>query len=98
MRDESHNSISKLQPDHSYTREIPEPAPFLSRPGAQIGGVQVFPLNQNNSGSSGVYVTYIYCSLSAKINTRKNAARCSKIMDAFALHLFLLVISPLVPS
>ena len=27
---------------HSYTREIPEPAPFLSWHGAQIGGIQVF--------------------------------------------------------
>ena len=27
---------------HRYTREIPEPAPFLSRHGAQIGGVRVF--------------------------------------------------------
>ena len=29
---------------HRYTREIPEPAPFLSRHGAQIGGCQVLPV------------------------------------------------------
>ena len=28
---------------HRHTREIPEPAPFLSRHGAQIGGIRVFP-------------------------------------------------------
>ena len=27
---------------HRYTREIPEPAPFLSQHGAQIGGLRVF--------------------------------------------------------
>ena len=31
-------------PSHRYTREIPEPAPFLSEHGAQIGGVRVFPV------------------------------------------------------
>ena len=29
-----------------YAREIPDPAPFLSWHGAQIGGLQVFPVNK----------------------------------------------------
>ena len=56
---------------YRYTMEILEPAPFLFRHGAQIGGLQVFSRNQNNSGSSGVYVTCIYWGLSVKINMRK---------------------------
>ena len=39
--------------------------------------------NQNNSGLSGVYVTYMYCGLRVIINVHE------KIMNAFVLHLFL---------
>ena len=42
---------------HKYTPEIPEPAPSLSRHGAQIGGLRVFYRNQNNCGLLGAYVT-----------------------------------------
>ena len=48
---------------HRYKKKIPEPVPFLSRYGAQIGGLQVFSCNQNNCGPSGAYVTFIYCGL-----------------------------------
>ena len=41
--------------------------------------------NQNNRGSSGAYVTCIHCGLSVKINTRWNAARRAKIVDAIVL-------------
>ena len=55
---------------HRYTWEVPEPAPFWSRHRAQIGVFGFFfPRNQNNRGSSGAYVTCIYCGLSMKINT-----------------------------
>ena len=40
-----HRSIGSIYTkDHRYTRKIPEPAPFLSRHGAQIGGLWVFPV------------------------------------------------------
>ena len=40
---------------HRYTREIPEPVPFLSQHWAQIGGDSSgFSCNQNNHGLSGV--------------------------------------------
>ena len=55
---------------HRYTREIPEPAPFLSWHGTQIG-VSSGSRNHNYHSSCGVYVTCIYCGLSMKINTRK---------------------------
>ena len=61
---------SYLGHSHRYTREIPEPAPFLSQHGVQIGGTQVFPVIRI-SGSSGAYITCIYCGLSRKMNTRK---------------------------
>ena len=47
-----------------HTTEIPEPSPFLSRMGLKLG-VFAFSSNQNNSGLSGVYVTCIYCGVSA---------------------------------
>ena len=62
--------IVDLYIHHRYTREIPEPAPFLSWHGAQIG-VFGFFRNQNNLGSSGAYVTCIYWGLSMKINVCK---------------------------
>ena len=43
--------------NHKYTPEIPEFVPSLFPHGAQIGGLRVFSRNQNNRGSSGVYVT-----------------------------------------
>ena len=58
-------------PLHRYTREIPEPALFWSRHGAQIGKSSGFSCNQNYCSSLGAYVTCIYCGLSMKINTRK---------------------------
>ena len=54
-------------------------------------GYSGFSHNQNNHGSSGVYVTCIYCGLRVKINMCWNAARCAKFMDAFVLRLFLRV-------
>ena len=33
-----------ISESHKYTLAIPEPAPSLSRHGAQIGGLQVFPV------------------------------------------------------
>ena len=46
-------------------------------------GSSGFPCNQNNSGSSGAFVTCIYCGLSIKMNTDKihhNAQR------SFTMH------------
>ena len=34
--------VQKVYITHRYTREIPEPTPFLSQHGAQIGGLRVF--------------------------------------------------------
>ena len=70
---------------HRYRPEIPEPAPSLSRHGAQIGGFRGFPHNQNNRDSSGAYVLW-----SERKDTKhaRNAARCVKIMDAFCVCLF----------
>ena len=48
-----------------------------------------FSRNQNNRGSSGAYVTCIYCSPSVKISTRKNAARRAKILGTFVLRVWL---------
>ena len=36
--------LSPFTKDHRYTREILEPAPFLSCHGAKIGGLWVFPI------------------------------------------------------
>ena len=79
-----------LSIDHRYIREIPEPVPFLSWHGAQIGSLQVFPCNQNNHGSSGVYVTCIYFDLRVKINTSKmlhDALRSQTHLFCFFLSL-----------
>ena len=69
---------------HRYTREIPEPAPFLSRHGAQIGGIRVFP---NNCDSPGAYV------LQSEHESKHvwNAKWRVKIVDAFCLRMFPLV-------
>ena len=56
-----------LSPVHRYTREIPEPAPFLPRHGAQIGGIQVFPTIKIIV----IHQVHIYCCLSVKINARE---------------------------
>ena len=53
---------------HRYTREIPEPAPFLSRHGAQNWASLGFSCDQNNRDLSGAYAT---CDLNVKIFTRK---------------------------
>ena len=50
-------------------------------------GPSRFSCNQINRGSSGAYVTYMYCGLSVKTKV----AWRSKIVSAFALHLFLRV-------
>ena len=50
-----------------------EPAPFLIPVWGSNWGYSGFTGNQNNRGSSGAYVTCIYCSPSFKINTRQNA-------------------------
>ena len=50
----------KVSVSHRYTREIPGPAPFLSRHRLRFGGgFKFFSCNQNNNGLSGVYVTYM---------------------------------------
>ena len=38
------HSQENMQKYHRYTPEIPEPAPSLSRHGAQFGGLRVFPV------------------------------------------------------
>ena len=76
---------------HRYTREIPEPAPFLSQHGAQIGGLWGFYRNWNNRGSSGACVTCINCGLSVKINTRKMPHGALRSWTHFVLRLFLRV-------
>ena len=76
------NTSLNFQCHLRYTREIPEPASFLFLHGAQIGGLQVFP-NQNNQCSSGAYVTCIYCGLSMKIYHAYNTAQRAKIVDTF---------------
>ena len=58
--------------------------PFSSWHGAQIGGLQVFSCNQNTSGSSGAYVTCIYCGLSVKINMCKTLHGAQRLWT----HLF----------
>ena len=60
---------------------MPEPAPFLGSNWGSSG----FSRNRNNRGSSGAYVTYIYCSWSVKLNTCETQ---HKIVDAFVLHFF----------
>ena len=47
-----------------------------------------FSRNQNSRGSSGGYVTCIYCGLRVKIHAL-NASWCAKIVDKFVLRLFL---------
>ena len=63
-------SFAYLRTHHRYTREIPEPAPFLSRLGAKIEGFWVFPVIKITC-LSGAYVTCIYCAPSVKINMHK---------------------------
>ena len=60
-----------LSLNHRYTSEIAEPAQLLSGHGAQIGSLWGFSRNQNNCGSSGAYVTCIYCGVSVKIDLGK---------------------------
>ena len=45
-----------------------------------------FSHNQNNCGSSGVYVTCIYCSLEVKVKHKWNAAQCTKIVGTLVLR------------
>ena len=52
-------------------REIPEPVPFLSWHGAQIGVLWVFPTIKIAVVCQVHYVTCIYCILSVEINTQK---------------------------
>ena len=47
-----------------------------------------FFYNQNNHGSSGAYVTSIYCSLSMKTKHAQNTTQHAKIVDTLSLHLF----------
>ena len=49
-------------------------------------GSSGFSRNQNTRRSSGAYVTCIYCGLSMMINMHKNAARRTKIVDAFCFY------------
>ena len=41
---------------HRYSKEMPEPVPFSSWHGAQIGGIRVFSCDQNNRDSLDAYV------------------------------------------
>ena len=53
-----------------YTREIPEPAPFLSRHGAQIGVFGFFPAIKITV----IHQVRMYCGLSLKINKTPHSA------------------------
>ena len=53
-----------------YTRDPRTCAIFIPTWGS-IWGSSGFSRNQNNRGSSGAYVTCMYCGLSVKTNTRK---------------------------
>ena len=57
--------LTGLRYIHRYTREIPEPAPFLSWHGTQIGGIRVFPTIKTTA----ICQVRMYCSRSVKINT-----------------------------
>ena len=52
---------------HRYRPEIPEPAPFLFRHGAKIGGSLVFPVTKITV----IRQMHMYCGLSVIINTRE---------------------------
>ena len=77
---------------HRYTREIPQPAPFLSWHGAQWGSLG-FSCNQNNRGLSGAYVACIYCGLSVKVNTRKMPHGMQKLWTYLLCLFFACVVS-----
>ena len=49
------------------TREIPEPVPFLSWHGAQIGGIRFYQRSKKNM----ICLVHMYCGLSMKIKMRK---------------------------
>ena len=55
---------------HRYTWEVPNLRHLDFSMGSYWGSSD-FSCNQNNRGSSGAYVTCIYCGLSVKINMRK---------------------------
>ena len=81
--------ISTSDSYHRYRPEIPEPAPSLSRHGASIGGVWVFPA---------IKITVIcqvrmYCGLSLKINTHETPHDMWRFLY-FVCVLFLPVWSP----
>ena len=60
---------------------------FYPGVGLKLGSLG-FSCNQNNCGSSGAYVTCIYCSLIIKINTHINIAQHTHIVDAFVLRVW----------
>ena len=73
--------------NHRYTPEIPEPAPSLSRHGAQIGELQVFSCYQNNRGSSGAYALHLlWAECEDKTYVKRRMAW--EDVDALVLHFF----------
>ena len=52
---------------HRYTKEIPEPAPFLFHHGAQIWGLRVFPVIKITVVRQVPMSPCIYCDLGVKI-------------------------------
>ena len=69
---------------HRYSRETPKPAPFLSRHGAQIGGIRVFP----RVIFTVVRQVRMYCSLTMKINPLKTSHERRRSWTAFRLLCF----------
>ena len=67
LNDRRWSVLSVLCSTHSYTREIPEPAPFLSWHAGKIGGLQVFPVIKITMVRQ-VHITYIkyICGLRVK--------------------------------
>ena len=72
---------------HKYTREIPEPAPFLSWHGSQIGSIRVFPTIKITM----IRQVRMYWSLTVKINTREMPHKnLGHILFAFIIaHVYL---------
>ena len=69
-------------PAHRYTREIPEPAPFLLRHGAQIRGIQIFPTIKITAVRQGAYVLRTECE-DKRVKCRTACKVCGRILFAF---------------
>ena len=73
----------RLRRYHRYAREIPEPAPFLSKHGAQIGDRQGFPVFKITTVHQVLMSPVSILWSEREDSTGINATRCAKIMDAF---------------